>query len=209
MKKVVKVYGALRKRLGQSRFEFVANTPADAIKALCANFPGLDKWLIDSEKDGVAYRVKVGKEQIGEENISDLRLPWSSKDVFSIRPIIAGAGRGFGRFVLGAVLIGAAFITGGATFTLAAGLQTSTFLAQAAVTAGTFLALSGVSEMLAPVPKMPDYARSKEANRLESFTFSGITNVSKQGMAIPIVYGRCYVGSCVLSSGLDVDQVQA
>tara|TARA_R100000458_G_C8238943_1_gene218521 strand:+ start:166 stop:795 length:630 start_codon:yes stop_codon:yes gene_type:complete len=209
MKKVVKVYGALKKRLGKGRFEFVANTPAEAIRALCSNFPGLDKWLIDSEKDGVAYRVKVGKEMIEQENISNLSLPWSAKDVFSIRPVIAGAGGGFGKVLAGAVLIGAAFMTGGATFTLAAGLQTTSFLAQAAVTAGTFLALGGVSQMLTPTPTMPDYARGKEANRLESFTFSGIVNVSKQGMAIPIVYGRCYVGSCVLSSGLDVDQVQA
>ena len=36
-------------------------TPAQAIKALCVNFLGLDKWLIDSEQDGVAYRVRVGK----------------------------------------------------------------------------------------------------------------------------------------------------
>jgi predicted phage tail protein len=51
--KVVKVYGALRKYLGQCRFQFEADTPAQAIKALCVNFPGLDKWLLDSEQNGV------------------------------------------------------------------------------------------------------------------------------------------------------------
>ena len=76
--KVVKVYGALRKRLGQCRFQFEADTPAQAIKALCVNFPGLDKWLIDSEQDGVAYRVTIGKEKIGEDDVSPLLLPWSS-----------------------------------------------------------------------------------------------------------------------------------
>ena len=53
--KVVKVHGALKERLGQGTFEFNVETPAQAIKALCANFSGLDKWLIDSDKDGVAY----------------------------------------------------------------------------------------------------------------------------------------------------------
>ena len=43
--KVVKVYGALKKRLGQSRFEFDVATPAEAVRALCANFPGLQKWV--------------------------------------------------------------------------------------------------------------------------------------------------------------------
>jgi predicted phage tail protein len=67
--KVVKVYGALRKRLGQCRFQFEADTPAQAIKALCVNFPGLDKWLLDSEQDGVAYRVSIGKEKIALKTI--------------------------------------------------------------------------------------------------------------------------------------------
>ena len=95
--KVVKVYGALRKKLGQCRFEFEAATPAQAIKALCINFPGLDKWLIDSEQDGVAYRVKVGREEATPSDVSVLGLPWSEREVFSITPVVAGAGGGFGR----------------------------------------------------------------------------------------------------------------
>ena len=86
--KVVKVYGALRKRLGQCRFELEAATPAQAIKALCVNFPGLDKWLIDSEKDGVGYRVTVSKEKATEQDVSPLIMPWSEKDVFSITPVM-------------------------------------------------------------------------------------------------------------------------
>ena len=91
--KVVKVYGALRKRLGQCRFEFDVATPAQAIKALCVNFPGLDKWLIDSEKDGVGYRVAVSKEKVTEKgHVAPLLLPFSDKEVFSITPVVAGAG---------------------------------------------------------------------------------------------------------------------
>ena len=75
--KVIKVYGELKKRIGQGRLELDVATPAEAVKALCANFSGLQKWIIDSEKDGVAYKVKVGKEQIGEDNIETLHYPWS------------------------------------------------------------------------------------------------------------------------------------
>ena len=89
---VVKVYGALRKRLGQCRFEFDVATPAQAIKALCVNFPGLDKWLIDSEKDGVGYRVAVSKEKVTEEDMAPLLMPFSEREVFSITPVVAGAG---------------------------------------------------------------------------------------------------------------------
>ena len=62
--KVVKVYGELKKRLGQGRFELDVATPAEAVRALCANFPGLQKWIVDSEQDGVGFKVKVGKESI-------------------------------------------------------------------------------------------------------------------------------------------------
>ncbi len=106
--KVVKVYGALRKRLGQCRFEFDVTTPAQAIKALCVNFPGLDKWLIDSEQDGVAYRVAVSKEKATEENVAPLLMPFSDREVFSITPVVAGAGGGLGRTLLGVALIAVA-----------------------------------------------------------------------------------------------------
>ena len=54
--KVVKVYGALKERLGgQGTFELDVFNAAEAIKALCANFVGLDKWLIDSGNDGIAF----------------------------------------------------------------------------------------------------------------------------------------------------------
>ena len=51
------------------------------------------------------------------------------------------------------------------------------------------------------------FNNGKEAARLESFTFSGIVNTSKQGLPVPIAYGRVYAGSAVISSGLDVDQL--
>ena len=90
--KVVKVYGSLKKRLGQGTFEFDVATPAQAIKALCANFEGLEKWFIDNDQDGLGYRVLIGKQDIGEDNIEELCYPWSEKEVFSITPIVAGSG---------------------------------------------------------------------------------------------------------------------
>ena len=192
--KVVKVYGALRKRLGQCRFEFDVATPAQAIKALCVNFPGLDKWLIDSEKNGVGYRVAVSKEKITEGNIAPLLTPFSDKEVFSITPVVAGAGRGGTQILIGAALIAASFIPGVGAVAVTA-LQA----------AGLSLTLQGVATLISPQPNTPSI---DEAVQLESFTFSNVVNTSRQGMPCPIAYGRVFVGSAVLSSGLDVDQVQ-
>ena len=217
--KVVKVYGALRKRLGQCRFEFDVSTPAQAIKALCVNFPGLDKWLIDSEKDGVGYRVAISKEKATEENFAPLLMPFSDHEVFSITPVVAGAGRGAGQILLGAALItvailapgaglvGASFgVTGAAAASgAAAGTVLAGSLAAAAGNLGIALVLSGIATSISPQPQPSSL---DESVQLESFTFSNVVNTSRQGMALPIAYGRLFVGSAVLSSGLDVDQVQ-
>jgi len=206
--KVVKVYGALRKRLGQCRFQFEADTPAQAIKALCANFPGLDKWLIDSEQDGVGYRVTIGKERIGEAEAGALLLPWSERDVFSITPVIAGAGQGVGQVLAGIGLVALALINPfGAAAIGTLGLSAPILVNTLVGAIGASLVLGGVAQMLSPTPTFSGFERGKEAARLESFTFSGITNTVQQGMPVPICYGRCYIGSAVISSGLDVDQL--
>jgi predicted phage tail protein len=217
--KVVKVYGELRKYLGQCRFEFVADTPAQAMKALCVNFPGLAQWLLDREAEGMAFRVTRGRDKITNEAPEGLVLPWSEREVFSIAPVIVGAGRGIGQILLGAVLIGASFISFGATAFAGVGAIGGTFGAAAAAGAaipfasnalfaiGASLVLGGVAQLISPTPSMGSLTSGPEATRLESFSFSGIVNTSKQGMAVPICYGRAFVGSAVISSGLDVDQV--
>ena len=209
--KVVKVYGALRKKLGQCRFEFEAATPAQAIKALCINFPGLDKWLIDSEKDGVGYRVTIGKEHVGDD-LSPLGMPWSEKEVFSITPVIAGAGRGFGSILTGIALIAVSLAVPGAglagTSFLASAGTAATFgagLAAAAGTLGLGLVFMGIAQEISPQPEVPDF---DESAQLESFSFSNVVNTSKQGLPVPIAYGRVFVGSAIISSGTDVDEVR-
>lgn len=218
--KVVKVYGALRKRLGQCRFEFEAATPAQALKALCVNFPGLDKWLIDSEKDGVGYRVTIGKERVIDD-LSPLVMPWSEREVFSITPVIAGAGRGLGTIAAGIGLITLAILAPGAGFALSAGGFTTTGVAATMVAAPGFalasglaaaagnlgigLVFMGIAQAISP---QPEISQLDESVQLESFTFSNVVNTSKQGLPVPLAYGRVFVGSAVISSGLDVDEVK-
>lgn len=207
--KVVKVYGALKERLGgQGTFELDVFNAAEAIRALCANFPGLDKWFIDSGEDGIGYKVLLGETEVGEDNIENLLYPWSEKEVFHITPVVTGAFfRGFGRMLVGALLIGVAVWTGGSSlafsgagFGLAQGATWTTGLALSAIAGniGIYMVLSGVASALTPVPKAPP-----EANKLQSFSFSGIEQTSQQGGAIPIIYGKCFVGSAVLSAGID------
>jgi predicted phage tail protein len=232
--KVVKVYGALRKKLGQCRFQFEADTPAQALKALCINFPGLEKWLLDSENDGVGYRVTIGKEKITAETSMALVLPWSEREVFSITPVVAGAGGGTGQILAGVGLVAFAILTAGAgagflglgagltgtaaTGPLAAGfaIQSGFVLGSAASiaigTIGAGLLFTGIAQAISPSPvnstaSVNTYERGRDAAKFESFTFSGIVNTEKQGLPVPIIYGRCFAGSSVISVGIDVDQL--
>ena len=198
--KVVKVYGALREQLGQGQFEFVADTPAQALKALLVNFPGLEKWLIDSEQRGVGYRVTVGKQNVCSDDMSELLSPWSEQEIFSITPVLTGAGGGgVGQIIAGVALVALTLIPGG--LPIAGTLATSIGLF------GGALILGGVSQMISPTPKPPGLTEQNEATRLESNSFSGIVNTTRQGVPVPIAYGRVFVGGAVISAGLDVDQV--
>jgi len=191
--KVVKVYGVLRERLGQCRFELDVATPAQAIKALCVNFPGLDKWLVDSEQDGVGYRVRVGKQQATPDDVSVLSLPWSEREVFSITPVVAGAGGGgFGSILAGIALVAVSIIVPAAAFGLTSMLGVGL--------AGGALILGGIAQLISPIPEFGD-----DSEKLKNFTFSGIVNTDQQGLPVPIAYGRVVVGSAVISTGLDVD----
>jgi predicted phage tail protein len=114
--------------------------------------------------------------------------------------VITGAGRGWGKVLIGVLLVAGAMYFGVAGGKL--GLEIGAGAAKVMTQVGISMTLYGVAEMLSPVPKMPD-----DPEQLQSFSFSGVVNTSKIGTPVPIAYGRLFVGSSVISSGLDVDQL--
>ena len=157
------------------------------------------------------YQVKVGNYDIDE---NELTYPIGQEDIHFI-PVISGAGRGVGKFLIGAVLIGTALLLPGAApvfgvqgFTAAGGATTG-FAAFSATLAnvGLGLTLMGVSEMLFPLPKPEDF--NSEGDPRLSFSFSGVQNTSRAGIPVPIVYGEIITGSVVISAAIDTNQVEA
>ena len=156
------------------------------------------------------YQVKVGNYDIDKNEID---YPVGKEDIHFI-PMISGAGRGMGKILLGAVLIGIAIAAPGAGF--AFGSKGVGFIATGAVpnalmasigNLGIALTLMGVSEMLTPLPK-PQNFNSEEDPQL-SFNFSGVQNTSRAGTPVPIVYGEIITGSVVISAAIDTNQVEA
>ena len=204
MLRKVKLYGELADFVGHKELDAVINSTADAIRFLVSNFPKLEAHMSQRY-----YKVLVDNYEIGEE---DIQNPIGKSDL-SIVPVISGAGGGK-KLLLGAALIGGAFLftplTMGSFFSpivapgsfAAAGAMT-----KAAVGIGGALILSGVSDMLFPLPKLPDFA-DEEDPRI-SFSFSGVQNTSRAGTSHPIAYGEIVTGSVVISAGIDTNQVTA
>jgi predicted phage tail protein len=155
------------------------------------------------------YKVLVDDYEIGEE---DIHNP-IGKSNLSIVPVIAGAGGGLGKTLLGVALIGFAVLAPGAGFMAGGGLGFGSTVAgkfSFAALAGNIgigLTLMGVSEMLFPLPQPQDF--SNEEDPRISFSFSGVQNTSRAGTSHPIAYGEIVTGSVVISAGIDTNQVQA
>ena len=208
MLRKLKLYGELAQFVGHKEFEIQVDSLAKAVSFLVNNFPQVEKFM-----NTQYYQVKVGNYAVNEQEIHH---PIGQEDIHFI-PVIAGAGGGTGKVLLGAALIGLAFATGGASLTFAqvplanagalTGVAFSSGIAKAAVYLGGALVLSGVSEMLFPVPK-PEEFKSEQDPQL-SFSFSGTQNTSRAGTPVPIVYGEIVTGSVVISGAIDTQQVQA
>ena len=69
---------------------------------------------------------------------------------------------------------------------------------------GAYLVLSGVAGALTPVPSTPE----QEQDPRTSFSFSGIQNTSRAGVAVPVIYGETITGSVVISAAIDTVQVE-
>ena len=149
------------------------------------------------------YKVKMGNLEITE----DLLQIKGDGDI-KIIPIAVGA-KG--------VVLGGLLTAGGA----AAGAATAGFFATAiggvvasGLTAiGTSMLIDGVTSIIAPTPKVPNFnaADSLSSNDPDvqvNFGFNSITNTTRAGVPVPIIYGQVFTGSIVISSGIDTVQVE-
>jgi len=202
MLRKVKLYGKLAEFVGHEEFEVEVNSVGQAVSFLLNNFPQLEKYMSPKY-----YQVKVGNYDIDEDEI---HYPVGKEDIHFV-PAITGAGRGFGKILLGAGLIGLSFLSFGTSagvgVAFAKGFAKVGLLQKGLFSVGAALVLGGVSDLLFPLPEPQDF-NSEEDPQL-SFSFSGLQNTSRAGTPVPIVYGEIVTGSVVISAGIDTNQVEA
>lgn len=194
--KTIILLGELGKRYGR-RHLLDVKSPAEAVRALCANFKDFGQFVAASSERNVGYRVLNMREDVSED---ELHNPASQR--ITIAPVVAGAGGSVGKILLGAALIAASFLVPGLG---AVTLFGTTTLATVAFSVGVSLALGGVAQMLAPQPKF----EGPDEEQQPSYVFNGPVNTTAQGQPVPVGYGRMIVGSAVISAGISVEDIEA
>lgn len=166
--------GELGEKYGKHHEYYNLQTPADAIKLLCINYPALKQDMMQAHHNGVGYKVVQGGAAMGYE---ELQLPFGSKPLLVV-PVISGAGGGSTTSILAGVgLVAASFLLPGAGLfgttsvfgTLAAGSTAAVpFAGAIGVAGGAFgtalgtglsaigasLILSGTASLISPQPQL-------------------------------------------------------
>jgi len=215
MEKEIRLYGPLAKFVGQRKIMAEISSAGEAIRMLLVNFPGLERHMADQYYKVIVDGIESDLEQIN----------YPASQTIKIVPVLGGAG-GVGKIILGVALVATAIVlgpVGGGFLGLGMGVgggvgfgALGTVASSIIGAVGAALVLGGTSQLLSPTPQIgqigpasmnPGGGRSTtsegtEMDPQESYSFSGIQQVSRQGVPVPIVYGETIVGSVVISSAI-------
>jgi len=188
----IKVYGRLAELVGWHVSYADVKNMKDVYKYLVCNYPEIESHLKQN-----MYRITINNDVIKTE--SDLLI--HSEGEIRMIPLVSGA-----WFWVAAAFFGAgaaATAIGGAVFVA---------IGSALTAIGTSMAIGGVTNMLFPQqqPQVGDVTSGlSETDSRVNYSFSGIQNVSRSGVCVPLIYGEVYSGSIVVSSGTDTAPVFA
>ena len=211
----IRLLGEAGRRYGR-RFQLAVKTPAEAVRALCLQIPGLRQYLLESGDKGVDWRVVTDH----AEGLDEDQLLWPMSKRLVLAPLPACRGGGVGKIIAGVALVTVAilFAPAGAFLGLGGGLTIfggglGVAAAASVGMIGLSLIFGGVAELLTPTPKMPNVkgiggASSSGRDRdeqLNSFAFDKSNANTVQGDVVPVLYGERIIGALpVLSFGLEL-----
>lgn len=174
----VYLYGHLADKYG-SEFKFKAKTVQEVLTALSCNFPDLMQTISKAQ----AYSFLVGKDgdktTLNEDQIKTSLL-W---DDLHIVPYVGGAEGITISMVIMAIV-------------------------KAVISAAISMAISYLIQSMMGTPEVSNYDSFDSQGKKASFLFTGSVNRTEQGVPVPIIYGGpVLVGSVVVSSGIDIEDV--
>ena len=187
MLKTIKLYGILAKKFGKE-FHLAVDNTREAMRALSVQVPGFEHFMLHAHEQGLEFAVFQDKQNISE---TELDMSTSAK-VIKVVPRVMGAGGAF-QVILGAVMIAAAFVTGGTSLAAWGALQGALF------GAGVGMMVGGVAQML--MPKVEAIQDQNQDGNKANKGFGGAVTTVAQGNPVPVLYGRREVGGFIASAG--------
>ena len=174
----IKLYGQLR-QFGRS-FRISVRSPAEAVKALCIQIPGFERFISNAKSRSIEFAVFRGS-----KNLEEKELSFGGSGEIRIAPVITGSKRGgLLQTIVGAVLIVASFIPG----------------FQALLPVGIALVAGGVIQMLSP--QAQGLKTSAAPENTPGYAFGSAKNTTASGNPVPLCYGKRRVGGAIISAAI-------
>lgn len=174
----IRLCGVLR-QFGKE-YRLSVRTPAEAIKALCIQVPGLERFISSAKAKGLEFAVYRGKRNIGE-----VELGFNGSGDIKIIPVITGSKRaGLLQTIVGVVMIVASFIPG----------------FQALAPVGIALVAGGVIQMLSP--QAGGLKTSAAPENTPGYAFGSAKNTTASGNPVPLCIGNRRWGGAIISASI-------
>lgn len=184
------LHGAAGRRYGR-HWRLNVATPAEAVRAICTLQPALRAVL----RVGW-WRLIVGTPHVRhsiEQTMVDMTMGSQPLHVVPCTPPSGEDATSVGKIALGVVLVGVGIA----------------FAQGWAISIGVSMVFGGVAGLLTPRPSLfapaaTDMARPEDR---PSFMFNGVTNNTQQGGPVPLVFGLHLVGSVVVGSAINAEDI--
>ncbi|WP_421523052.1 tail assembly protein [Pseudomonas yamanorum] len=172
------LYGQLR-QFGRS-FRLSVRSPAEAIKALCVQIPGFERFLSNAKSRGIEFAVFRGTKTLGEGE-----LGFAGNGEIRIAPVITGSKRaGLLQTIVGAILIAVSFIPG----------------FQVLAAPGVALVAGGVIQLLSP--QAGGLKTSAAPENTPGYAFGSAKNTTASGNPVPLCIGERRWGGAIISAAI-------
>jgi predicted phage tail protein len=176
----------------------MANSPKDVMSALCNQLDGFKQYMIDAHEHGIGFKL-INDDPDGMDYSNVLM----GCNRLVIAPVVSDGGT-VGRILVGVALIALAFVPVIGAAAIGTFGSTPIGVGSLLFSFGTGMVLTGIASLLTPPVETP----KGEAERKDSFLFDRATELTSQGVPIPLLYGRFLAQSpLIISSSLSTQQV--
>lgn len=187
MLREIKLLGILGEKFGETMTGDV-NSIRDVFRLIDCQRKGFRAFILEAVDKGLDASILIGDHSLETEEVL---LENIQGDTIYVTLVPAGSGNNGFKKILTAIAI-IAFALYPPAGILGKAAEGLTFAQQVVLSIGIQIGLQGVAELLTKVPK-------SEKAEAENQLFSSAENTAKQGVPVPILYGKLLVPGTAIS----------